>query len=182
VTAGREIQKTSEERVEDFKRATAQLKRLTLERQIAALERAMAALHLQDAGWSLQRIADAVGLSKNAVVKAVNVDPSHLEVEEDIMTSEHRRFLVQHLDMSQEAGRNGGNWTRYYSSLDEALVGADGVYDSANGLVRQEIVEVLDDGTTIEWRFRGGGSREWSPPVRRSERNLAQIFKDERVS
>jgi len=91
-----------------------------------------------------------------------------------------RRFLVQHQDMSGQTGPNGGNWTKYFDTIEEALASADMAYDPGNGLVRQEIIERIDETTTV-WQFRGGGRSEWSRPTRRHEANLARIYKHELV-
>ena len=91
-----------------------------------------------------------------------------------------RRFLVQHLDMNGLAGPSGGNWTKYFDTLEEAFAGAEEVYNPDNVAVRQEIIERVDNETSV-WRFRGGGRSEWSWPTRRHEANLARIYKHETV-
>jgi len=220
-------EKTPADLLADLQAATKHIEDLSLERHVVAIERAMTINRLQVLGWSLQQIADAVSLTKNAIAKAAKVDPrEHPESTKlmeqfqlvraarnalvhgtpsadkriteqvdgtwafycphaagdvdvklfpsDVLAKQYaeahdrvihgRRFLVQHLDMS--ASPNGANWTRYYDTLDEALAGADMVYDPANPLIRQEIIEAIDE-VTQEWRFRGAGSLEWSRPTRR---------------
>jgi predicted transcriptional regulator len=181
-----EEQKTPEDRIMDFKLATTRLQLLSVQRQITALERAQAVLHLQEAGWSLERIAKEVGRSKNAVAKAAKAELTEDDDAVQLLQrateiQEPTRYFVQHLDMSPEAGPNGANWTRYFDSLEEAIAGADAVYDPKNGMIRQEIVEVLRDGTSVEWRFRGGSSGEWSPPRRTQPVRLAEVYKQEDV-
>jgi hypothetical protein len=75
-------------------------------------------------------------------------------------------FFIQHLDLGH--GPNGGNWTRYAETLEEAFAAADAVYDPKNPQLRQEIIETIDP-TTSEWRFRGGSAAEWSRPTHRRQ-------------
>ena len=71
-----------------------------------------------------------------------------------------RRFLIQHLDMSE--GANGSNWTAYRQTLEGAMSAADTVFDAKNLAVRQEI----QDSKTGGWWFRGYGRTDWSGPTR----------------
>jgi hypothetical protein len=45
-------------------------------------------------------------------------------------------FFIQHLDLGH--GPNGGNWTRYAETLEEAFAATDAVYDPKNPQLRQE--------------------------------------------
>jgi hypothetical protein len=75
-------------------------------------------------------------------------------------------FFIQHLDLGH--GPNGGSWTRYAETLEEAFAATDAVYDPKNPQLRQEIIEAIDPATS-EWRFRGGSAAEWSRPTRRRQ-------------
>lgn len=60
---------TEEEAVALFTSATAAIADLDAQRTAHVADRRTAVVVLSGARWSLQRIADAVGLSKSAVVK-----------------------------------------------------------------------------------------------------------------
>lgn len=51
--------------------ASAELHLMSIERKKVARRRAQIIERLQEAGWSLQRIADEAGVSKNAIVMAL---------------------------------------------------------------------------------------------------------------
>ncbi len=51
-------------------------------------------------------------------------------------------LFIQHLDLGH--GPNGGNWTRYAETLEEAFAASDAVYDPKNPQLRQEIIETID--------------------------------------
>lgn len=57
--------------VNELLAASAELHLLSIERKKVARRRAQVIERLQQAGWSLQRIADESGVSKNAIVMAV---------------------------------------------------------------------------------------------------------------
>ena len=75
-------------------------------------------------------------------------------------------FFIQHFHLGHRP--NGGNWTRYAKTLDEAFAAANAVYDPNNPQLRQEIIETIDPATS-EWRFRGGSATEGSRPTRRRQ-------------
>jgi hypothetical protein len=140
------VEQTPSDLVEMYIRATAEIEDLVERRRLTAGTRAYAVMALQELGYSLQQIAEAVDRSKNAVVKAASLP---------------QRFLLQHLDLS---GRVGAvNALVQAATLDEVMQKADGLWNPDVLGVRQEII----DSETGEWRFRGGGDPNWSPATRR---------------
>ncbi len=118
---------------------------------------------LRRTGLSVIEIAERLGLTRQAIYNVLEAAGRYDDVQDPKVGDQGpRRFLVQHLDMG--AGPHGQNWTAWHPTLEAAMAAADMVYlrvdDST--LIRQEII----DTRTGAWRFRGGGSLEWSPPTR----------------
>ncbi len=128
-----------------------------------AEQKAVVVRELRATGLSVIEIAERLGLTRQAIYNVLEAAGRFDDVPEPTVRDEGpRRFLVQHLDMADS--RNGRNWTAWHPTLEAAMAAADLVYlqQDDTTLIRQEIIDTV----TGAWRFRGGGSIEWSPPTR----------------